>query len=62
VDSSNVDRPDYRPDAEITLQIAGQHFTLHVEAKRELYPRDVREVLGVSDQKAALTMIPPSFG
>jgi hypothetical protein len=52
------------PDAEITLQIAGQHFTLRVEAKRELYPRDVREVLwrpgakgGARDDSATLRLI-----
>jgi len=54
----------YLPDAEITLQIAGQHFTLRVEAKRELYPRDVREVLwrpgskgGARDGSATLRLI-----
>lgn len=34
-----------RPDAEIALHIEDKHFTLRVEAKRELYPRDVREAL-----------------
>jgi hypothetical protein len=56
--------PDYPPDAEITLQIAGQHFILRVEAKRDLYPRDVREVLwrlgskgGAHDDSATLRLI-----
>jgi predicted transcriptional regulator len=35
----------YRPDAEINLEIAGRHITMRVEAKRELFPRDAREVL-----------------
>lgn len=54
----------YRPDAEISLQVAGQHFTLRVETKRELFPRDVREVLwqirpkgGPHDDPATLRLI-----
>ncbi len=35
----------YRPDAEVALEVAGRHITLRVEAKRELFPRDAREVL-----------------
>lgn len=54
----------YRPDAEIALQAAGQNFTLRVEAKRELYPRDVREVLwqlgprgGADEDSATIRLI-----
>jgi hypothetical protein len=54
----------YCPDAEIALQAAGQHFTLRVEAKRVLFPRDVREVLwqigprdGAPEDSATLRLI-----
>jgi hypothetical protein len=54
----------YRPDAEIALEVAGRHITLRVEAKRELFPRDAREVLwrmgtsgGASDDSPTLRMI-----
>lgn len=36
---------DGRPDAEISLEMGGRRYSLRVEAKRELYPRDVRELL-----------------
>ena len=36
---------DSRHDAQINLQIAGKSFTLMVEAKKAVYPRDVRQVL-----------------
>jgi hypothetical protein len=35
----------YRPDAEIALQESDSRVLLSVEAERELYPRDVREVV-----------------
>ena len=36
---------DRRHDAQIELQIAGKSFTLLVEAKKTVYPRDARQVL-----------------
>lgn len=36
---------DRRHDAQIDLQIAGKLFTLLVEVKKTVYPRDVRQVL-----------------
>lgn len=36
---------DRRPDAQIHLQVAGQSFTLLIEAKKAVYPRDVRQFL-----------------
>ena len=36
---------DWRPDALIDASLSGGQVCLAVEAKRELYPRDVREVL-----------------
>jgi hypothetical protein len=54
----------YRPDAEIALEVAGRHITLRVETKRELFPRDAREVLwrigaseGTSDDSSILRVI-----
>ncbi|MHB8563828.1 MAG: hypothetical protein ACYDDA_07730 [Acidiferrobacteraceae bacterium] len=35
-----------RPDAQIDLQVAGKPLTLLIEAKKAIYPRDVRQVLG----------------
>jgi hypothetical protein len=40
----------YRPDAEISLDIGGRQYALRVEAKRELFPRDAREVLWRMDR------------
>jgi hypothetical protein len=37
---------DRRCDAEVDLVIAGKRFTLLIEAKRTVYPRDVHQVLG----------------
>lgn len=36
---------DRRHDAQIDLRIAGKSFTLLIEAKKVVYPKDVREVL-----------------
>lgn len=36
---------DSRHDAQIDVQIAGKPFTLLIEAKKTVYPRDVRQVL-----------------
>jgi hypothetical protein len=54
----------YRPDAEIAVEVAGRQITLRVEAKRELFPRDAREVLwrmgaseGASDDSSILRLI-----
>jgi DNA-binding transcriptional ArsR family regulator len=43
----------YRPDAEISLEMAGRQYALRVEAKRELFPRDAREVLWRMDRSAS---------
>ena len=63
LDGSNASS-EYRPDAEIALEIAGRHITLRVEAKRDLFPRDAREVLwrmgtsgGAGDDSPILRMI-----
>jgi hypothetical protein len=36
---------DSRHDAQVNLQIAGKSFTLLIEAKKAVYPRDVHQVL-----------------
>lgn len=42
----SVGSPDEpRHDAQIELHVAGRSFTLLIEAKKAVYPRDVREVL-----------------
>jgi len=42
----NVGPPgDKRRDAQIDVEIAGKAFTLFIEAKTSVYPRDVRQVL-----------------
>jgi len=43
----------YRPDAEISLQLGGRQYALRVEAKRELFPRDAREVLWRMDRSGS---------
>jgi predicted transcriptional regulator len=43
----------YRPDAEISLEMGGRQYALRVEAKRELFPRDAREVLWRMDRSTS---------
>lgn len=43
--SAPVGLPDQGYDAEIGLNVAGKAFTLLVEAKKHVFPRDVRQVL-----------------
>lgn len=43
----------YRPDAEISLEMGGRQYALRVEAKRELFPRDAREVLWRMDRSGS---------
>lgn len=36
-------------DAQVDLHVAGKSFILLLEAKKAVFPRDVRQVMGISD-------------